>query len=62
MLLVYYFVCRCHVKDPVSTLRKLLIQKNESEFKNPRDPNSLNVVKAFATYDQTKYDVCFFNI
>lgn len=38
----------------VSALRKFLIAKNEEEFKNPRDPTTMNVVKAFAAYDQQK--------
>ena len=39
----------------MSALRKFLITKNEEEFKNPRDPTTMNVVKAFAAYDQQKY-------
>jgi len=35
----------------ISALRKLLIEQNQSEFQNPRDPTSINLTKAFTKFD-----------
>lgn len=51
---MFFNACRESPQCAVSALRKLLIAKNEEEFQNPRDPTTVNVVKAFATYDQQK--------
>lgn len=39
----------------ISALRKLLIQQNQSEFQNPRDPTSINLTKAFVKLDIDRY-------
>ena len=38
----------------ISALRQLLIDKNSSEFVNPRDPVAINVMQAFLKYDQDR--------
>jgi len=38
----------------ISALRKLLIEQNQSEFQNPRDPTSINLTKAFTKFDTNR--------
>jgi len=41
--------------ETISALRKLLIEQNQSEFQNPRDPTSINLTKAFVKFDIDRY-------
>ena len=40
----------------LSSLRRLLIDKNIQEFQNPRDPTTINITKAFLMYDRNRSD------
>ena len=51
---VFFCFERVSASDPVNRLRSILTEKNKDAFTNPRDPVTLNVVKAFANYDRNR--------